>query len=227
MITLATELSTSHGELALLDDDRLLVERRWTEDRDHRQQIFAEMEALVASGELDLGKVGLLAVGVGPGAFSGLRMAISAPRAMALPGGTPVFGVASAEALACEILDDARVESVAIFGDARRQELWMGRFRRAEGGLIRREGDWWVAAPDALPPDRSGLGAVWVTPDWERIGMRLKELCPEGTALIEESRRPTARYIGRLAAAKRRAGWASEPLAPIYLHPAVSVLPTF
>ena len=226
MITLAIELSTTHGELALLEDDRVVVEREWVEDRQHRQQIFADMAALTLAGGLDLGRIDLLAVGVGPGAFSGLRMAVSAMRAIALPDGKPVFGVASAEALAWDMMRETENGSVAVFGDARRDEFWAGRFRSVQG-LARREGDWLVAPPRAVQADAVGLGAVWVTADWERIGMRLKDICPAGVTLIEEPRWPKARSVGRLAVAKRRAGLESEPLAPVYLHPAVSVLPTF
>ena len=226
MITLAIELSTSRGELALLEDDRVLVEREWLEDRQHRQQIFAQMAALTDWDGFDFGRIDLLAVGVGPGAFSGLRMAVSALRAMALPDGKPVFGVASAEALAWDTMREKQTDSVAVFGDARRNELWAGRFR-CEHGLAPREGDWLVAQPGTLQTNVVGLGTVWVTSDWGRIGTQIRTICPAGVTLIEEPRWPKARSIGRLAAAKRRAGFESEPLTPLYLHPAVSVLPTF
>ena len=100
MITLAIELSTNSGSLALLDNNQVQLERTWSEDRLHRQQVFAEIELGLSDGGVDLSRVDLFAVGVGPGSFSGLRMAISAVCAMAMPDSKPVYAVASVENLA-------------------------------------------------------------------------------------------------------------------------------
>jgi tRNA threonylcarbamoyladenosine biosynthesis protein TsaB len=226
MITLAIELSTDCGSLALLDGHQLKLERDWCEDRFHRQQVFTEIEAGMAEGGIDLGRVDLLAVGVGPGAFSGLRMAIAAMQAMAMPDQRPVYGVTSAEALAWEIMLETAENTVVVLGDARRSEWWAGRFRKEEE-WARQDGEWMVAGEEALRDRLSGAGAVWVTSDWDRIGEGVRGLCPEGCRLIGERRVPKARYVGLVAAARHRAGVASEPMAPVYLHPAVSILPLF
>ncbi|MEI6150012.1 MAG: tRNA (adenosine(37)-N6)-threonylcarbamoyltransferase complex dimerization subunit type 1 TsaB [bacterium] len=224
MITLAIELSTESGSLALLENNRVRLERTWREDRSQRQQVFAEIEAAMAEGGMDPAQVELFAVGVGPGAFSGLRMAVSAVRAMAMPDGRPVYAVSSAAALAWEIMLETGGTRVVVAGDARRGEWWLGRFQRGDEGL-RQEGGWAVAGEAQHRGLAVEPGTVWVTPDWDRIGEGIKAACPAGASWVCERRIPKARYVGLVAAARFRDGVASEELAPIYLHPAVGVPP--
>lgn len=223
MITLAIELSTDSGSLALLDDDQILLERTWREDRLHRQQVFAEIEAGLTAGELDPARVDVFAVGVGPGSFSGLRMAISSVRAMAMPGNRPVYGVTSAAALAWEIMLETGKNDVVVVGDARRSEWWAGRFIGG-GAWSRQEGEWTVANETGLQDKLDVPGAVWVTSDWDRIGAKMN---PVGGVLIRERRVPQARYVGLVAVARFRAGIQTEELVPVYLHPAVSTPPVY
>jgi tRNA threonylcarbamoyladenosine biosynthesis protein TsaB len=226
MITLAMELSTDCGSLALLDSSQILLEREWREDRLHRQQVFAELEKGLSEDGLDPSQVNLLAVGVGPGAFSGLRMAISAAQALAMPSGQSVYGVTSAEALAWEIMQETGANAVVVLGDARRGEWWAGRFRK--GGQWPLQEGGWMVFPEAQLQDRLGEpGTVWVTADWDRIGEGVRALCPGSCSLICERRVPKARYVGLVATARHLAGVMSEEITPVYLHPAVSVAPVF
>ena len=109
-------------------------------------------------------------------------------------------------------------------GDARRNEVWLGRFCCADG-LPEQEGPWAVVPIDRVPPDYAPSDAVWVTADWQRIGGRFKAVYPEGRRLGEERRIPEARDVGLLVEARLAAGHASLPLTPLYLHPAVFVQP--
>jgi tRNA threonylcarbamoyladenosine biosynthesis protein TsaB len=222
MITLSIELSTDSGSLALLDGENVLLERMWTENRLQRQQVFAVVEQCVAEGLIHLCQTDLLAVGVGPGAFSGLRMASSLAHALAMPGRKPVVGVASAEALAWATMLTSQCDSVCVWGDARCGEVWNGVFHRG-AEWPRRDGHWRVTDRAAEQDE----GSLWVTADWDKIGERLKEWRTGGTTLIEGRQVPTARMVGLLAAAKHRAGVAPEPSIPIYVHPAVAIAPMF
>lgn len=224
MNVLAIELATDVGSLAVLKDGRPTAELKWTEDRLGRSRFFCDVRRLAETGELDLALLDLIAVGVGPGSFSGLRMAVSAACGLALPDRKPVFAVASGEALAWEIAAETGAAEVCVVGDARRNELWIGRFRTV-GGWLRMQGAWDVLPFGAVANEAAAEGAIWVTPDWDRIGARLSEVVPAGVRLLAERRAPTARAVGALAARKREAGWPSLPLSPIYVHPAVSVQP--
>jgi len=95
MLTLALECSTDAGSSALLEGERVLWDHTWGGAERDRQAWVADMDAWVRSGLIPLRDVGLFAVGVGPGAFSGLRMAISLMQGLALPVRAPLRGVSS------------------------------------------------------------------------------------------------------------------------------------
>lgn len=223
MKVLAIELSTETGSLSFLHDDRPAIELSWPGDRLGRDRLFADIHGLVEAGKLDIASLDFVAVGVGPGSFSGLRMAVSMACGLAMPDRKPVFAVSSAEALAWEVFNDTGAAHVCVAGDARRGEIWIGRFRAADG-LPRMEGEWSVASA-GLPGDTfSDTRTVWVTPDWDRIGALLSKLVPSGDQLLTGRRVPQAKAVGALALRKRNAGLPSHPLSPIYIHPPVSAV---
>ena len=103
MRILALECSTDVGSLALLAGGQVVWERSWAGLQGHRQAWVAGLNEWVRRGEIPLGEVDLFAVGVGPGAFSGLRMAISLMQGLALPVQAPLHAVSSGAALAARV----------------------------------------------------------------------------------------------------------------------------
>ena len=217
MLILSIDQSTETGSAAILDDQRLVAARHWAETRFSRQQLFPSLKAMLNEAGLEPGAIQLYVVGVGPGSYSGLRVALAAVRAMALPGKTPVYCVTSAETLAWQAVEAARVARVRIVGDARRDQWWTRCFRR-RGALMSPVGDWALVHPCAF---QVGAVAAVATPDWVRIGALLQAAVPPAVTLIARAFFPEAATLGRLAIARMAQGIASEPLTPIYLHPAV------
>jgi len=222
----ALELSTHIGSLAILDGDILICEKDWVAEGRQLRPIFPDIHALASAGTWDWAEIDCFAVGVGPGAFSGLRMAVAGIRGLAIPDNKPVIAVSSASALAWSILKETGAEQVAVLGDARRQELWAGCFGWDQG-QVARLGDWIVAVANQLPQSLESPGTVWVTPDWERLRESLTTACPAGVTLIQEARIPRATMVAGVAAQMVQAGAKGESLSPIYVHPAVSVAPRF
>ena len=94
----------------------------------HAEQLMDVIgEALAASGRTyaDLGAV---AVAVGPGSFTGIRVGVSAARGLALALGVPSTGVSTLHALAQAALDEKPGRSVMAAIDARRDELYVATF---------------------------------------------------------------------------------------------------
>ncbi|MBI2439770.1 MAG: tRNA (adenosine(37)-N6)-threonylcarbamoyltransferase complex dimerization subunit type 1 TsaB [Lentisphaerae bacterium] len=243
MFILAIDQSTATGSAALLNDQRLVAARRWQETRALPQQFFPSLQAMLRETGLEISAIELYVVGVGPGYYSSLRTALAAVRAMALPGKTAVYGITSAEALAWQVAQAEHVTRVRIVGDARREQWWTRLFLR-QADFMSPTGDWELvdppatlarsdclpAVPSAQPMQAGGLrpGAFQVgeaeavaTPDWTRLGARLPALVQSAVRLITGALIPEAETLGRLALARLAQGIASEPLAPIYLHPAV------
>ncbi len=225
MRILALELSTEAGTLAWIEEGEVRLQLEWPGDG-RRRPVFADLYALVRDGALEWSRIDRLAVGVGPGSFSGLRAAVSLMQGLALPDHKPVTAVSSARALARSILGETGASRVVVLGDARRHELWAGCFAE-EDGVVQRCGDWIVAPAGELPEVLKAAGTVWVSPDWGGLGATLEEVCPPAVTLVREARRPSAAMVGGLAGDLASRGLAGEPAVPIYVHPAVSIAPRF
>jgi tRNA threonylcarbamoyladenosine biosynthesis protein TsaB len=112
----------------------LLPDGRAVEARDdpaggrpaHAARLLALVEEALAGAGIGWGEVGRLAVGVGPGGFTGLRIGVATARALAQGRGLPLVGVGSLDALAAEQPD------VAAVLDARRGEVYAAVWRAGE-----------------------------------------------------------------------------------------------
>jgi tRNA threonylcarbamoyladenosine biosynthesis protein TsaB len=180
----------------------------------HATRLLEEVEsAAAAAGGWE--KVDLLAVGLGPGTFTGLRVGISTARGLALSLGLPARGVCTLDALAAGIaeaggrgmrlavLDGWRGEVFAALYDAAGARAWEPAVYRPEDLAAR------VADLDE-PPAVAGSGAVRFR----------EELAREGVRIADDSdpvHRVAGRHVCALAAAA--AGEDPEELAPIYLRP--------
>ena len=121
MTIIAIDTSTTHGSVALLVDGELRLEETFTADRTTSSALFAVLERAVALAP----RVDQVAVGLGPGSYAGVRIAIAAALGLDIGVGAQLAGLPSVVALAVDA-----VGYVAI-GDARRETFY---FTRVEDG---------------------------------------------------------------------------------------------
>src|SRR5262249_1069525 len=95
MLTLAFDTATGTATTALVRDGDVLGERVG-----RASEILADADELVRAAGLTPADVDLLAVGVGPGSFTGMRIGLAAARGLALALDVPVAGVSTLDALA-------------------------------------------------------------------------------------------------------------------------------
>ena len=224
--TLAIEASTAEPTAALLHGEETLGEHSWEATRGATQRMFSVIHDLLEDHSATFESVDLFAVGLGPGGFTGLRLALSTLQALALPTRTNVLGISSAEAIALRVQRETTPEGrIVVVGDARRKRLWVGTFCKQQG-VLQREGDF-TLVPIAEFPDRVLPGDVIASPDSTRLGRDLADVVPTSAMLLTSDLIPTATDIALLARQRQAAGSAGEPLAPIYMHPPVFVEPRF
>lgn len=222
MLTLAMDFSSSVSGLALLDDDRIRASRQWDESPSRNQQVFPALIALLKECGCHPRDVDLFAVDVGPGTFSGLRVALAAAQGMALPDGKPVIGISSGEAIAWDVCRETTAEHITVVGDARRSRFWITSVEIHHQGRP-------VAAPyTAIPADTLAAhltpGTTVASPDWLRIG-NLLDPAANGMALIRRPALPQAVTIGHLARQRFLAGAATTPPSIVYINPPVAAAP--
>jgi tRNA threonylcarbamoyladenosine biosynthesis protein TsaB len=123
MITLAIDTSTTRGGVALLVDGILQLDESFVADRSHSASLFSVLErarALIPGQHLDQ-----MAIGLGPGSYAGVRIAIAAAIGFEFGLGALLLGIPSAAALETE------APHYLAIGDARRETFY---FTRVEDG---------------------------------------------------------------------------------------------
>ncbi len=145
----------------------------------HTSQTLTRASELLAQAGIGWAAVERIAVGVGPGTFTGLRVGIATARGLAQSLGIEVVGVSSLRVLAQAVLrePDWRTHSVLAAIDARRGEAFAAAYD-AQGE---------VAPPRALPPEELAAipGALDGARDWLAVGdgaLRFRE-CLEAIAV--------------------------------------------
>jgi tRNA threonylcarbamoyladenosine biosynthesis protein TsaB len=115
---LAIELSTSRGKLAVVRDHEVLFQSEFTSQRSHNSQLFAPLHSAltIAGDDLDL-----IVIGLGPGSYTGVRIAIAAGQGIGMTRGIPTLGLPSIVAP-----DNANSNgSFCLIGDARRDGFFV------------------------------------------------------------------------------------------------------
>lgn len=145
MIVLGLTTSSPRGGVALLAGGEVRVNLQYFEPRGHGERLFAALEQAFREAGLERRGLGAIGCDVGPGSFTGLRVALSAANGMALALGLPLVGIGSLEAMAAAALElDPSVERVVAFVDAHKGEVF---------SLSVGRGAATVEAPLALSPE--------------------------------------------------------------------------
>jgi tRNA threonylcarbamoyladenosine biosynthesis protein TsaB len=202
-------------------DGVVLAEGTHREARSHTASLPALVERVLAQAALRVDDVEAVAVSIGPGSFTGLRIGLALAKGLAFAGGLPLVGVPTLEALAW-VADAAPGEQICAALDARKHEVYAALFEAAPGGPRRLTPDL-ALRPEALaarlePPCVlvGDAGEVY----GEALGARAR-IRPFAT------HHPRGGVIARLGEARMAAGEAANPgtLEPLYVRPPDAELP--
>jgi tRNA threonylcarbamoyladenosine biosynthesis protein TsaB len=136
MLILGLTSSTAAVGVALARDGELLSVRQRRTDRRHAEELTPMLTEVLAEGAVSVGELDRIAVDVGPGRFTGMRVGLATARALAFAVDCPVVGVTSLELLAASM---SKRPVVAII-DARRKEVFQQVFLEDGGGAVARVG---------------------------------------------------------------------------------------
>lgn len=218
MKLLAIETATEACSVALWLDGEVR-ERFEIAPRGHAARVLPWADALLAEAGLARSQLDAIAVGRGPGAFTGVRLAVAIGQGLALALDRPLLPVSTLAALALQ----APGESVISALDARMGEVYLGAFCRDESGALSAVGEEWVASPATVPIPKAGR--------WFALGSgfgvesgRLAERLSQRLLGLDAQALPHAADIARIAALAPDADWAADPgtVAPAYLRDKVA-----
>ena len=190
MKLLAFDLSTRRGAIALTNENGILGATDWSNDRRTSAPFFATLNEIVR----EHGAPEAIVVGLGPGSYTGTRIAISAAIGLRATTGAALVGVSSL----CAISDE---EEFCVIGDAKRVSFF---FAKISGGLL-------ASDPDLLSENEMNERLSSIT----TIPIYTSDELPQFTAV--ELRFPSAKLLC-LRAQTFPQNVARAPLAPIYLR---------
>lgn len=206
MLVLALDTAGAATQSCLLDAgaDRVLAEASRAMASGHAEALLPMIEDVLAKAGRDYADIARIAVTVGPGSFTGVRIALSAARAMGLALEKPVIGVSTLEALGAEGGDGRDPVIAAI--DARRDEIYAQIFA-ADGTAMTSP----MVAAAGIVADLAPAGPVRV------IGSGAPTLAAERALFrqVGAAAVPAIATIARLAAMKPIPG---APPSPLYLR---------
>lgn len=195
MIVVGIETSTAQTSVAIGTETEI-VAKASVAGRARQEAVTPTLDQLLRSSGVDLGHVGGIAVGVGPGLFTGLRVGVQTAKTLAQVLNVPIVGISSLDALAYAVRHtQRRIVSVV---DARRGEVFFAAYRAVPGGVLR-ESEPAVASPDHLAAELEavpgevlavGNGAMLYRHELEALGNHVEIgssvlAHPEAAILVE------------------------------------------
>lgn len=154
VIVLGIDTSTPKTSVALGSDRDLLA--ALSVQGPARQDVVASaVDRLLAWVDRDPARLGGVAVGIGPGLFTGLRVGVETAKTLSQVLNIPILGIASLDVIAYGVRHSTRTIVATI--DARRGEIFWAIYRPVPGGVAR-DGDYRVGPPDHLVAELRALG---------------------------------------------------------------------
>ena len=214
MICLGIDTSSAMARVAVTRDTAVTARCSTERGKTHSETLLSAIRDSLETAGISFNSVELVAVGLGPGSWTGLRVGITTAKTIAYALSIPIVGVSTLDATAAGVTGYAG--KLAVILDARRHEV-CGRTYDVDGtGNIAADGDIFVVAPGDLgrlvAGDRAIVGnGVPLLPEGERAGRRV---LPDTFAEVD------AGTICRLAVERfRRHGPdVSRDIAPIYVR---------
>jgi tRNA threonylcarbamoyladenosine biosynthesis protein TsaB len=147
VIILGIETATQQVGVALAGPEGVIASFGVARGRRHAETLTPAIKFVCRQAQVDLCDVGIVAVDVGPGLFTGLRVGVAAAKAMAQALRLPMVGLSSLDLLAFPVRHTRRLIAAVI--DARRGEVYSGLYRQVQGG-VQRLSDYRLQPPTEL-----------------------------------------------------------------------------
>jgi tRNA threonylcarbamoyladenosine biosynthesis protein TsaB len=195
MIVVGIDTSTPQTSIAI-GTERAVLASVSIAGKARQEAVAPALQQLLAWSGVELQQVGGIAVGVGPGLYTGLRVGVETAKTLAQVLTLPIVGIVSLDALAFSVRYTHR--RIAAVIDARRGEVFAAVYRSVPGGVVR-EIDHLVLKPDHLVAELEavtgevlcvGNGAILYRHEIEEIGSRVEFASPaaahpDAAALVE------------------------------------------
>ncbi|HMQ51782.1 MAG TPA: tRNA (adenosine(37)-N6)-threonylcarbamoyltransferase complex dimerization subunit type 1 TsaB [Anaerolineae bacterium] len=213
---LAIDTATQYAGLALYRSDGLLAEEGWFAGRNHTTEVMPRLARMLKTAHLEVNDLTALAVALGPGSFTGLRIGLAVAKGLALPQRLPVIGVPTLEIAAYPFRDQG--QPVWAVAQAGRGRLYAACFGPAEEA--------WRTLVDPFLTSLTDLARQIDSPAWctgeldEEAAVALRQKSQNKAQIVSPAQRlRRSGFLAEMAAARLEAGDQDDPdaLVPIYI----------
>jgi tRNA threonylcarbamoyl adenosine modification protein YeaZ len=211
---LAIDTALEACSAAVLDTDRTggMTSRSVPMMRGHAEALMPLIAAVMSAAEVEFSDLDRIAVTVGPGSFTGLRVGVAAARGIALAAGRPAVGLTTLSALAAPFFEADESKALLAVVDARHDQVYMQLFGPGGRTLVAprlasmRDA---IRAAMASPTRIVGNAAKLIEAAWPDNERRPPQ--------VSAVRAPDIAWVARLGAATNDV---SDPVKPLYLREA-------
>src|ERR1051326_8980707 len=149
MLVLGIETSTAVSSVALGSEQGILASAMVSRGKGHAEFLVPAVRFVCDQAGVSLHALGGIAVGMGPGLFTGMRVGVATAKTLAQTLGAPIVGIPSLDLLAFEVRYTSKLICACV--DARRGEVFSAFYRQVPGGVQR------VSKYFVEPPERLGI----------------------------------------------------------------------
>ena len=223
MMLLAIDTSSDACSVAL-QSGADIFEKHVIEPREHTKILVPMIEELLRDAGVALSGLDAVVLGNGPGSFIGMRIGASVAQGICHGAGLQIVPVSSLAAIAAEVIEEHGAENILVAQDARRHEVYLGRFHADAERLPVADDEEVICGigPLSVPSgDYVAAGAGW---------NKYADLLAQNGNLISATADviyPRARYLFQLGVKSKNAGRAIPPgaLVPAYIRSKVAARP--
>jgi tRNA threonylcarbamoyladenosine biosynthesis protein TsaB len=147
VLVLGIETSTRQMSVAVGNEGGIVASIQATRASAGDELLAPSVRRVLELAELEPRRLGGIAIGLGPGLFTGMRVGVAAARGLAQVLGVPIVGIASLDVLAFRVRYSRRL--ICAVTDARRGEVFWALYRPLQGGIVR-EGQYLVGTASRL-----------------------------------------------------------------------------
>jgi tRNA threonylcarbamoyladenosine biosynthesis protein TsaB len=216
VLILGIETATEQVGVAIGGHEGVIASFEVARGRRHAEILAPAIEFVCRQADVELAELGVIAVDVGPGLFTGMRVGLASAKALAQALRIPMIGISSLDLLAFPWRHTDRVVVPVI--DARKGEIFWAAYRQVPGGLQQ------VSSPSVGPVDDLVADLLARSQDVLLVGdgaLRYRDEILDGYhGEFADDAHPSAGPLVQLAHARAlREEWVSpREIEPIYLR---------
>jgi len=217
-LILAVETSGRMGSVALAEGDKLLSESHFSGPMKHSAEIFPAITNLLGEFDKKPDQIEQVYISVGPGSFTGLRIAVTFAKAMALANGAKIIAVDTLDVIAANISPQDGPQRLGVVLDAKRGQFFVAVYEKAQAQI------WKKILPDSLMTAEEFVSRFSDKPilliGEGLVFYRDKFTNPDISILDEKFWNPSAANVYKLGRESAKNGQFADPLAltPNYIR---------